>query len=381
LACLSLFIVIVANQPRSVTKNDAMIHCNITNIMSFNDMDPYLEENIKKVYPENFPVQIEKIGTNYLPLVIKSLKLFCHPYINWIENYRYFLAMIPTLFILFNFKNNKNNLTGFALVLMGFNGLYQALRSGNISIIAQLILLVFFISLLKKKTVVSSLLFSLVAYIKITILPIYVFLLFARKNKEVKKFLIYSSSFLIFLLLLTYLLEKEVFVTWIKYYNIFSNSENINNFNVLNDTFGNYYDTPSVPNLLFYLYNTNLILFFLVSSSVLLIMFLTIREISNNKEDALDIFMNTFVLYFLINPYIRTYHLIEIAIFLAFYIKNKNVKWHFLIIFFCLIPQITLLEIGFEIIERYSTVLISLYPPILLLLFILTEKINNNKAA
>ncbi len=381
MACLSLFIVIVANQPRSVTKNDAMIHCNITNIMSFNDMDPYLEENIKKVYPENFPVQIEKIGTNYLPLVIKSLKLFCHPYINWIENYRYFLAMIPTLFILFNFKNNKNNLTGFALVLMGFNGLYQALRSGNISIIAQLILLVFFISLLKKKTVVSSLLFSLVAYIKITILPIYVFLLFARKNKEVKKFLIYSSSFLIFLLLLTYLLEKEVFVTWIKYYNIFSNSENINNFNVLNDTFGNYYDTPSVPNLLFYLYNTNLILFFLVSSSVLLIMFLTIREISNNKEDALDIFMNTFVLYFLINPYIRTYHLIEIAIFLAFYIKNKNVKWHFLIIFFCLIPQITLLEIGFEIIERYSTVLISLYPPILLLLFILTEKINNNKAA
>ena len=381
MACLSLFIVIVANQPRSVTKNDAMIHCNITNIMSFNDMDPYLEENIKKVYPENFPVQIEKIGTNYLPLVIKSLKLFCHPYINWIENYRYFLAMIPTLFILFNFKNNKNNLTGFALVLMGFNGLYQALRSGNISIIAQLILLVFFISLLKKKTVVSSLLFSLVAYIKITILPIYVFLLFARKNKEVKKFLIYSSSFLIFLLLLTYLLEKEVFVTWIKYYNIFSNSENINNFNVLNDTFGNYYDTPSVPNLLFYLYNTNLILFFLVSSSVLLIMFLTIREISNNKEDALDIFMNTFVLYFLINPYIRTYHLIEIAIFLAFYIKNKNVKWHFLIIFFCLIPQITLLEIGFEIIEKYSTVLISLYPPILLLLFILTEKINNNKAA
>ena len=381
LACLSLFIVIVANQPRSVTKNDAMIHCNITNIMSFNDMDPYLEENIKKVYPANFPVKIEKIGTNYLPLVIKSLKLFCHPYINWIENYKYFLAMIPTLFILFNFKNNNNNnLTGFAVVLMGFNGLYQALRSGNISIIAQLLLLVFFISLLKKKVVFSSFLFSLVVYIKITVLPIYVFLLFALKNKEIKKFLISSSSFLTFLLLITYLLEKEIFVTWIKYYNIFSSSENINNFNVLNDTFGNYYDTPSVPNLLFYLYNSNLILFFLVSSVVLLIIFSTIREISNIKEDTLDVFMNIFILYFLINPYIRTYHLVEIAIFLAFYIKNKNVKSHFLIIFLCLIPQITLLEIGFEIIESYSTVLISLYPPILLLLFILTEKIkvNNN---
>ena len=148
MACLSLFLVIIINQPRSITKNDALIHCNITNIISFNNMDPYLVENIEKVYPNNFPIDVDKIGTNYLPLVVKSLQIFCHPYINWIENYKYFLAMIPILFIVFNYKNN---LTGFVLVLTGFNGLYQALRSGNISIIAQIILLVFFISLFKKK--------------------------------------------------------------------------------------------------------------------------------------------------------------------------------------------------------------------------------------
>ncbi|NCV17312.1 MAG: hypothetical protein EBW42_00625 [Rhodobacterales bacterium] len=77
------------NEPRSITKNDAQIHCNITNIMTFNDLNPYLEKNIKKVYPDNFPVQIEKIGTNYLPLVVESLKIFCHPYVNWIDNYKY----------------------------------------------------------------------------------------------------------------------------------------------------------------------------------------------------------------------------------------------------------------------------------------------------
>ena len=51
------------------------------------------EENIEKIYPTNFPVKIEKIGTNYLPLVLKSFELFCHPYINWIENYKYFLIV------------------------------------------------------------------------------------------------------------------------------------------------------------------------------------------------------------------------------------------------------------------------------------------------
>tara|TARA_B100000902_G_scaffold92739_1_gene96025 strand:+ start:5863 stop:7005 length:1143 start_codon:yes stop_codon:yes gene_type:complete len=373
MACLSLFLVIIINQPRSITKNDALIHCNITNIISFNNMDPYLVENIEKVYPNNFPTDMEKIGTNYLPLVVKSLKIFCHPYINWIENYKYFLTMIPMLFIAFNYKNN---LTGFVLVLTGFNGLYQALRSGNISIIAQIILLVFFISLFKKKILISSFLFSLLVYIKITLLPIYIFLLFARKNQEIKKFIIYSFSSLTFLVFLTFLVEGEIFRTWIKYYNVFSKSEAINNFNVVNDIFGNYYDTPSVPNLLFYLYNSNLLLFFLTSLSVLLIMFSTIKNILKNDGNTLDVFMNTLTLYFLLNPYIRTYHLIEVAIFVAFYIKNRKVRSNFLILFFCLIPQITLLEIGYEMIESYSTLLISLYPPILFLIFIIIDKLK-----
>ena len=172
------------------------------------------------------------------------------------------------------------------------------------------------------------------------------------------------------------MIEEEIFRTWIKYYNIFSQSETINNFNVTNDIFGNYYDTPSVPNLLFYLYNSNLFLFFLISLSVLLIMFSTIKNISKNDANTLDIFMNTFILYFLLNPYIRTYHLIEVAIFVAFYIQNRKVSSNFLFLFICLIPQITILEIGYEMIESYSTLLISLYPPILYLIFIIIDKLK-----
>ena len=95
-------------------------------------------------------------------------------------------------------------------------------------------------------------LFSLVVYIKITIFPVYLLLFFALKNKDVKKFLKFSLVFLSSLIILTYLIDGENMKTWINYYNFLSNSENINSFNVVNDTFGNYYDTPSVPNLLHY---------------------------------------------------------------------------------------------------------------------------------
>ena len=231
----------------------------ITNILTFNNLDPYLEENIEKVYPKIFPVEIEKIGTNYLPLVIKGFKLLCHPYINWVENYKYFLAIVPIIFLFFNFKNSS---TSIVLLLTGFNGLYQAFRSGNISIVAQLILVLFFISLFRKKFVLSSLLFTFLVYIKVTLLPIYIVLLIAIKNKEVKKFIKFSILTLFSLIYITYLLEGEIFKTWINYYNIFSSSETVNSFNVINDIYGNYYDTPSVPNLLFYLYRSNLLIFF-----------------------------------------------------------------------------------------------------------------------
>ena len=87
LTSIFLFVLIILNQPRSITKNDALIHCEITNMMIFNNLNPYLEENIEKVIPDDFIVSSNKIGTNYLPLVVKSFKIFCHTYVDWVENY------------------------------------------------------------------------------------------------------------------------------------------------------------------------------------------------------------------------------------------------------------------------------------------------------
>ena len=53
---LVLFCTVLIYEPRSVTKNDALIHCEITNILTFNNLDPYLEENIEKVYPKIFSI-------------------------------------------------------------------------------------------------------------------------------------------------------------------------------------------------------------------------------------------------------------------------------------------------------------------------------------
>ena len=373
---LVLFCTVLINEPRSVTKNDALIHCEITNILTFNNLDPYLEENIEKVYPKYFPVEIEKIGTNYLPLVIKSFKLLCHPYINWVENYKYFLATIPIIFLFFNFKNSS---TSIGLLLAGFNGFYQAFRSGNISIIAQLILVLFFISLFRKKVVLSSLFFSLLVYIKVTILPFYIVLLIAIKNEEVKKFIKFSVPTLFSLIYITYLLEGEIFKTWINYYNIFSSSETVNSFNVINDIFGNYYDTPSVPNLLFYLYQSNLLIFFSVLFLVLIFCVLLLNNLRKRNVPIEQIFIDIFILYFLLNPYLRTYHLFEMAILLAFYMKDRNSKSIIVIFLFCVIPQITLLEIGTEMLRSSYTLLVSLYPPLVFSIYIFIDKLKNKK--
>ena len=373
---LVLFCVVLINEPRSVTKNDALIHCEITNILTFNNLDPYLEENIEKVYPKIFPVEIEKIGSNYLPLVIKSFKLLCHPYINWVENYKYFLAIVPIIFLFFNFKNSSVSI---ALLLTGFNGFYQAFRSGNISIVAQLILVLFFINLFRKKFVLSSLLFSLLVYIKVTMLPIYIVLLIAIKNEEIKKFIKFSIPTLFSLIYITYLLEGEIFKTWINYYNIFSSSETVNSFNVINDIFGNYYDTPSVPNLLFYLYQSNLFIFFSVSLLVLIFCVLLLNNLRKRNVPIEQIFIDIFILYFLLNPYLRTYHLFEMAILLAFYMKDRNSKSIIVILLFCIIPQITLLEIGTEILRSSYTLLVGLYPPLVFSIYIFIDKLKNKK--
>tara|TARA_B100000575_G_C23109068_1_gene640470 strand:- start:60 stop:1007 length:948 start_codon:yes stop_codon:yes gene_type:complete len=308
--------------------------------------------------------------------VVKSFKLLCHPYIDWIENYKYFLALVPIIFLFFNFKNSG---TSIALLLTSFNGFYQALRSGNISIIAQLILLLFFICLLRKKFVISSLLLAFLVYIKVTILPIYIVLLFAIKNKEVKKIIKLSIPSFISLIYLTYLLEDEIFKTWIKYYNIFSSYETVNSFNVFNDTFGNYYDTPSFPNLLFYLYKSNLLIFSIVLFLFLIFCVILINNLRKNSATVEQIFMDIFILYFLLNPYLRTYHLIEMAIFLAFYMKNRNSKTIIVIIFFCIIPQLIMLEIGIDIIGIGYTLLVSLYPPLVFSVFVFIDKLKNNK--
>lgn len=343
--------------------------------MSFNELNPYFEENIKKVYPKNFPVQIEKIGTNYLPLVINSLKILCHPYINWIENYIYFLVLIPLLSVLLHFRNN---FVAVLIILTGFNGFYQSLRSGNFSIIAQIVMVLFFISLFQRKLILSSLLFSILAYIKVTTLPIFLVLLLAIKNEDVKKFINYSFVFFASLILVTYFIEEELLKTWLEYYTSFSNSESINSFNVLKDTFGNYYDTPSIANLLFYLFKFNLILFFPVCLIIVLTIISILKNLRSDNLQFEEILIDSFILYFLVNPYIRTYHLIEIAIFLSFYLLYKTRTHSLSIILYCLIPQITILEIGPEILGNAYILLVSLYPPIVFLIFVAKEKLLIN---
>ena len=376
-ASIFLFIFVIIEQPRSVTKNDALIHCEVTNIMMFNNLNPYLEENINKVVPENFIVSSNKIGTNYLPLVIKSFQIFCHPYLDWIENYKYFLSCIP-LFLLI-FWNKKSTPANFVILLTGFNGFYQALRSGNISIVSHLLLILFFISIFHKYYKVASVLFAMLIYIKLTLLPMLLLLVFGLKNKKIKEFVINSSLIFFAMISITYFLEKELLNTWIQYFNIFSNPDNINSFSVFDDIFGNYYDTPSVPNLLHYLFELNVLIFIIIFSLLIVFIFSTLNDFLKCTLNVEQIITNSFLVYLILNPYFRTYHLIEIAIFLCFYFYKQAHNEFILIFLVSIIPQLTLL--GFIKFNNviFEEIFISLYGPLVLLIIAINYYLRNKR--
>lgn len=377
LTSILLFIFVITNQPRSITKNDALIHCEITNMMIFNNLDPYLEENIEKVIPNNFIVSSNKIGTNYLPFVVKSFQIFCHPYIDWVENYKYFLSCIPLLLIIF--WNEKSKLANFILLLTGFNGFYQALRSGNISIVSQLLLILFFISIFKKHYKIASGLFAMLIYIKLTLIPIWLLLIFGIKNKKIKEFITRSALFFLFLVVMTFVLERELFNTWIQYFNIFSNSENINSFSVFDDIFGNYYDTPSVPNLLYYLFELNLLIFVFFSSLLIFLIFSILKNFLKHQKNTEQIILDSFLIYLILNPYFRTYHLIEIAIFLCFYFYKQSRNEIILIFLVSIIPQLTLLKLIKFSNVIFEEIFISLYAPLIVVIIAINNYLQNKR--
>jgi hypothetical protein len=375
LTSIFLFVLIILNQPRSITKNDALIHCEITNMMIFNNLNPYLEENIEKVIPDDFIVSSNKIGTNYLPLVVKSFKIFCHPYVDWVENYKYFLSCIPLLLIIF--WNKRFKLANFILLLTGFNGFYQALRSGNISIVSQLLLILFFIQIFKKHYKLASVLFAMLIYIKLTLLPMLILLIFGIKNKKIKEFVTYSALILLFIVAITFVTERELFNTWIQYFNVFSNSENINSFSVFDDIFGNYYDTPSVPNLLHYLLELNLLIFVFFSSLLIFFIFSILKNFLKYPRNEERIILDSFLIYLILNPYFRTYHLIEISIFLCFYFYKQSHNEALLIFLVSIIPQLTLLRFIKVDNVVFEEIFISLYAPLIVVLIAINNYLKN----
>ncbi len=376
-ASIFLLIFVLIDQPRSVTKNDALIHCEVTNIMIFNNLNPYLEENIEKVVSESFIVSSNKIGTNYLPLFIKSFQIFCHPYLNWVENYKYFLSCIPLLLLIC--WNKKSTTTNYVILLTGFNGFYQALRSGNISIISQLLLILFFISIFQQKYKLASVLFAMLIYIKLTLLPMILILIFGTKNKNIRELVIKTSLLFLVLILITYFLEKELLDTWIKYFNIFSNTNNINSYSVFDDIFGNYYDTPSVPNLLHYLLQLNVLLFIIVFSVLMIFVLFVLRSFLKNSTNVVQVIIDSFLVYLILNPYLRTYHLIEIAIFLCFYFYKKNHNEFILILLVSIIPQLTLLGIIKINNVVFNEIFISLYGPLVLVMIAGSYYLQNKR--
>ena len=204
-------------------------------------------------------------------------------------------------------------------------------------------------------------------------------LIFEQKNKNIRELVIKTSLLFLVLILITYFLEKELLDTWIKYFNIFSNTNNINSYSVFDDIFGNYYDTPSVPNLLHYLLQLNVLLFIIVFSVLIIFVLYVLRSFLKNSTNVEQVIIDSFLVYLILNPYLRTYHLIEIAIFLCFYFYKKNHNEFFLILLVSIIPQLTLLGIIKINNVVFNEIFISLYAPLVLVMIAGSYYLQNKR--
>ena len=204
-------------------------------------------------------------------------------------------------------------------------------------------------------------------------------LVFGLKNKKIKELVINSSLIFLAMISITYFVEKELFNTWIHYFNIFSNSDKINSFSVLDDIFGNYYDTPSVPNLLHYLFELNVLIFIIIFSLLIIFIFSTLNDFLKYPLNVEQTITSSFLVYLVLNPYFRTYHLIEIAIFLCFYFYKQSHNEFILILFVSIVPQLTLL--GFIKFNNiiFEQIFISLYAPLVLVFIAISYYLQNKR--
>ena len=315
-------------QPQTITSNDAIIHCEIMAPTIRNELNPYIHENLVKS-----DLRVEKKDSisntpfNHIPTLNSLLLILCNEtQINWLNLYPYFLLLTFSLVIVLISKTSDQPLHYSVLFLSIGNGMYQSIRSGNLSSFAFLFLVLSCYLVFKEKYFVGGIFYSIYCLYRITPFIIIIFVLFFITNPRAKKFLLGIFSVFVTSILFSGLFQTVLLRDWVlrvllpeSISNRFNESLSAGRQVLGNNIFGDYFDIPSVMNFVHFINKSSLALaigfslFFIYSSYKL---FLSIDKSDFNLETL--IILN--ILHLIITPYFRSYHIIELSFIITMWL-------------------------------------------------------------
>jgi len=319
-------------QPQTITSNDAIIHCEIMAPTIRNELNPYIHENLAKSdIREEKKDSLSNTPFNHIPTLNFLLLILCNETeVNWMTLYPYFLLITFSLVIMLIAKISNQPLQYSVLFLSIGNGMYQSIRSGNLSSFAFLFLVLSCYLVFKEKYFVSGIFYSIYCLYRITPLIVIIFVIFYITDPKARKFLLGFSSVFATSVLFSALFQTVLLRDWVLRVLL---PENISNkFNetlsagrqvLSNKIFGDYFDIPSVMNLIHFISKSSLVLaiicsaFFIYSSHKL---FLYIDKSNFNLETL--IVLN--ILHLVFTPYFRSYHIIELSFIITIWLSTTR---------------------------------------------------------
>ena len=320
-------------QPQTITSNDAIIHCEIMAPTIRNDLNPYIHKNlVQSDIRDNKRDSVSNTPFNHIPTLNSLLLILCNETkLNWLNLYPYFLLFTFSLVILLITKISNQPIHYSVLFISIGNGVYQSIRSGNLSSFAFLFLVLSCYSIWRRKYFLGGILYSIYCLYRMTPLIVILLLLFLINNTEVKKFLkgflsIFGPAILFSTISQTLLLRDWVLRVLIpeRISNNFNESLSEGRQVLGSGILGDYFDIPSVFNLIHYVNKFSSVLSFLIFiffaySSYKLFM-------SQDKTlFGLETFVVLNILHIVITPYFRSYHIIELSFLITIWlISNKK---------------------------------------------------------
>ena len=319
-------------QPQTITSNDAIIHCEIMAPTIRNELNPYVHENLAKS-----DLRVEKKDSvsntpfNHIPTLNALLLTLCNEtQINWLTLYPYFLLFTFSLVIVFISKISSQPLHYSILFLSIGNGMYQSIRSGNLSSFSFLFLILSCYLVYKEKYFIGGIFYSIYCLYRITPLIVIILMLFFITNLRAKKFLLGFSSVFVTSILFSGLFQTVLLKDWVL--RVLLPESISNRFNeslsagrqVLGDNiFGDYFDIPSVINFIHFINKSSLPL--AIGFSILFIyssyrLFSSIDRANFNLETL--IILN--ILHLVITPYFRSYHIIELSFIITIWLTRTH---------------------------------------------------------